>query len=288
MMIRPDLHIHTTASDGIRSPAQIVSMAREKGLKCIAITDHDTFSGLLEAENTARDKGVILVPGVEISTGGAEEIHILGLGVKPERDKLQAMLDHMTLERFRRFRTMGQKLREIFGMDLDMDKIMETAGDSIGRPHLARAMIDKGYVKTVAEAFEKYISRGRPAYVPREKLAPTEAISMLKESGAIPVIAHPMLIKWPMEKFLPILDEWQKAGLMGMEVYHPANRGHYAELDRIARERGLLVTGGSDYHDEELAHGQLGETVSEWPSHDEDVRKLLACARHIGSVENDD
>lgn len=284
-MINPDLHIHTTASDGIRSPARIVKMAGEKGLNCIAITDHDTFSGLEEAENAAKQQGIIVVPGVEISTGGPEEIHVLGLGVKPVRDKLQAMLDHMTIERFRRFRTMGQRLREIYGMDLDMDKIMETAGDSIGRPHLARAMIEKGYVKTITEAFEKYISRGRPAYVPREKLAPTEAIRMLKESGAVPVIAHPMLIGWPMEKFLPILDEWQKAGLMGMEVYHPANRGYYPMLDRIARERGLLVTGGSDYHDEEASHGQLGETVDEWPTHDEDAKKLLACARHIGEID---
>lgn len=284
-MINPDLHIHTTASDGIRSPARIVKMAGEKGLNCIAITDHDTFSGLEEAENAAKQQGIIVVPGVEISTGGPEEIHVLGLGVKPVRDKLQAMLDHMTIERFRRFRTMGQRLREIYGMDLDMDKIMETAGDSIGRPHLARAMIEKGYVKTITEAFEKYISRGRPAYVPREKLAPAEAIRMLKESGAVPVIAHPMLIGWPMEKFLPILDEWQKAGLMGMEVYHPANRGYYPMLDRIARERGLLVTGGSDYHDEEASHGQLGETVDEWPTHDEDAKKLLACARHIGEID---
>ena len=284
-MINPDLHIHTTASDGIRSPARIVKMAGEKGLNCIAITDHDTFSGLEEAENAAKQQGIIVVPGVEISTGGPEEIHVLGLGVKPVRDKLQAMLDHMTIERFRRFRTMGQRLREIYGMDLDMDKIMETAGDSIGRPHLARAMIEKGYVKTITEAFEKYISRGRPAYVPREKLAPAEAIRMLKESGAVPVIAHPMLISWPMEKFLPILDEWQKAGLMGMEVYHPANRGYYPMLDRIARERGLLVTGGSDYHDEEASHGQLGETVDEWPTHDEDAKKLLACARHIGEID---
>lgn len=286
MIIKPDLHIHTTASDGIRSPSRIVSMAKEKGLNCIAITDHDTFSGLLEAEKAVHEQGMILVPGVEISTGGAEEIHILGLGVKPERDKLQAMLDRMTVERFRRFRTMGERLHRIFGMDLNMDRIIETAGDSIGRPHLARAMIEKGYVKTVAEAFEKYISRGKPAYVPREKLAPTEAITMLKESGAVPVVAHPMLIKWPMEKFLSILDEWQKAGLMGMEVYHPSNRGHYAELNRIARERGLLVTGGSDYHDDESAHGQLGETVSEWPTHDEDAKKLLSCTRYIGSVEN--
>ena len=162
---------------------------------------------------------------------------------------------------------------------LTAGEIAREAGASIGRPHLARAMVKLGYVSSVDEAFDKYIGRGRPAYVPRKNMTATQAVSLLRERGAVPVLAHPALLKWPMERFLPMLDAWQDVGLMGLEVYHPANSENYSFWDRLARQRRLLVTGGSDFHDCTSSHGQIGETASAWRSALEDGWALFEAAR---------
>ena len=269
-MMRPDLHLHTTASDGIFDSAQVARLVQRADVTIFSVTDHDTLSGIPQAADAAYERGLAFIPGVEISTEGEEEVHVLGYGVKANDPVLTAFFDDMAQERTERFRTMGLRLAAQ-GLPLPLDEILSDAGASIGRPHLARAMVKAGYVSGTQEAFEKYLGRGCPAYVPRESLPASKAVRLLRDRGAVPVLAHPGLIKWPMERLLPLISAWQDAGLMGIEVYHPANRGNYAYWDRLARERKLLVTGGSDFHDGTPRHGLIGETAAEWPTAGEDA-----------------
>jgi len=262
-MIRPDLHLHSTASDGVYTPTVLVQHLQRADITCFSLTDHDTMSGLEEAENAAYQRGIAFLPGVEISTEGEAEVHILGYGVNKDDAVLLSFFDKFVKERIQRIGAMGEKLEKM-GFSLDMEAIFASAGHSIGRPHLARAMAACGYVKSVSEAFDRYLGDGKPAFVPRSKIEASYAISLLKSRGAVPVLAHPALIQWPIERFLPLLHTWMDAGLMGIEVYHPSARGEYAKWDRLARKNELLVTGGSDFHDQDPRHGQLGETIGQW------------------------
>lgn len=265
-MRRPDLHLHTSASDGKFTVSEVARLVQRAEVTLFAITDHDTMAALPEAADAAYERGLAFLPGVEISAAADESnVHVLGYGVNPDDPVLTAFFKQMSADRVRRIAQMGEKLADM-GLPLPMDEIFSSAKASIGRPHLARAMVKRGYANDTAEAFHLYLKRGRPAYVKRNPPDAAEAISLLRERGAVPVIAHPGEIRLPKERILALLDEWKKAGLMGLEVYHPANRGNFAEWDRLARQRGLLVTGGSDFHGDGANHGSIGETASEWPS----------------------
>lgn len=278
-MMRPDLHLHTTASDGVFTPSQVAQMIQKADVTFFSITDHDTISGLQEACDAAYDRGLAFLPGIEISAEGEEEVHILGYGVKQNDPQLIGFLDQMAQERRQRIIAMGEKLGKL-GFSLPLDEIAATSGKIFGRPMLARAMMQKGYVSSVQEGFERYLGRGCPAFVPREKLPASQVISMLRDHGAVPVLAHPESLHWPMERIIPLLNAWQNAGLMGIEVYHPANYGRFTHWDRIARQRGLLVTGGSDFHDSGSHHGQIGEMIEQWPSAGDDAWALYRAANH--------
>ena len=277
-MIRPDLHMHSTASDGRLSVYDLARQAARADVTMFAVTDHDTLAGLSDAADAAYERGLAFLPGVEISAECGAEVHVLGYGVRADDPVLNARFRLMAQDRSDRIDAMAEKLKDM-GMPLPMDEIRAQAGASIGRPHLARGMIKMGYVVTVDEAFDRFLNRGRPAYVPRKKVSVAEAISLLKDRGAVPVLAHPALLKWSMERFLPLLDEWQAAGLRGIEVYHPANRGNYPMWDRLARQRGLMVTGGSDFHDFNDSHGLIGETAAEWPTACDDAWALYRACR---------
>ncbi|MBQ9262643.1 MAG: PHP domain-containing protein [Clostridia bacterium] len=277
-MMRPDLHMHSTASDGTCTPYELARLVQRADVTLFSVTDHDTMTGIPEAIDAAYERGLAFIPGVEISTEGDEEVHILGYGVKYNDPVLTAFFDQMEQERIKRFRTMGKRLIEQ-GYELPLDNIMSSAGASIGRPHLARALVAAGYVQNTQEAFQKLIGKGCYAYVPRDYLAASKAVSLLRERGAVPVCAHPGLIRWPIEKLLPMIKAWQDAGLMGIEVYHPANKDNYAMWDRLARERRLLVTGGSDYHDGSPGHGLIGETIPAWRTAGEDGWALFQAVR---------
>lgn len=276
-MRRPDLHLHTTASDGIYAPAQVAYLAQKADITFFSVTDHDTVDGIPEASKAANERGIAFVPGVEISTEGDAEVHVLGYGVDAQSPRLAAFFQQMAQERVDRARKMARKL-DVLGHPVDIEEIIAKAGSSVGRPHLARALMQDGVVGSVQEAFEKYLGSRCPAYVPRERLAASEAIALLRREGAVPVLAHPALIPWPMERLLPLIKAWQEAGLMGIEVYHPANSAIYPSLDRLARQRGLLVTGGSDFHDG-VGHGQIGETITAWPTACEDAWALYSAVR---------
>ncbi len=273
--LRPDLHVHTDASDGQFSPAQVIALAREKGISLLAITDHDTLDGLLKVREQAALAGMNVLPGVEISAGGANEVHILGYGIHEGMKRLHALLQDMRKEREERVRKMIEKLRTL-GMPIDVSEIASPQADSLGRAHIGRALVKKGLADSLYDAFEKYLSPGRPGFEPRPKRKVSQVVRLLREEGAVPVIAHPGLLKMDPEDVRLLLHEWKDEGLMGLEAYHPAHLPAMTRVwDDLARTSGLLVTGGSDFHGQDGRHMDIGAMLPHWPAAGEDSFLLL-------------
>lgn len=242
---RYDLHLHTTASDGTWTPSELVAAAKKHKLKGIAVTDHDTVSGIREAQINGKKLGVTVIPGVELSTeqdGG--EIHILGLFINPDNKDLGSFLETCRKGRIDRNAKIVRRLNEN-GYHIELDRVAEIAGEgSIGRPHIAEALIEKGYVANRQEAFDNFLGKDCIGYVPRFKVTPEEAVANVLRAKGLPVCAHPGL-------FCPegLIEHLRSAGLEGIEVYHSA----HTELDSakyldLAKVKGMLVTGGSDSH----------------------------------------
>ena len=270
---RFDLHIHTTASDGTDSPEAVVALAAEKGFSIIAITEHDTMRGVPEAVAAGEKYGVRVIGGVEISAGGQTEVHVLGYGVR-DVERLEQTLTLMRDKRAERMAGMVEKLRAL-GVDVTLDEVTALSGGSVGRSHLARVLIDKGVVRDVREAFAKYLSPGKPAYVEREKLGVQQAVRLIADCGGLPVIAHPGQNRgesyWGRERFHAL----KAYGLRGIEVYHMAHgAAQAAAFERIARAENLLVTGGSDYHGKVKNVG-IGDGMQHWRRRGEDLRRFL-------------
>lgn len=243
--MRIDLHTHTNASDGLLAPAELVRAARGAGLSVLGIADHDTVNGIGEALGAAADEGITLVPGVEINAyHGDFEYHILGYFVDHRDAGLARALGELREARVRRMRLIVSKLGEL-GMEVTPEEILAVAGDgSVGRPHIARVMLTKGFVSSMREAFDRFIAEGKPAYAPRSKLTPVEAIGVIRAAGGLAVLAHPGL--WKGDELIPQLAAW---GIVGLEVYTPDHTGAQIERYRgFARELGLICTGGSDFH----------------------------------------
>lgn len=268
-----DLHTHSTASDGTDTPAQLIERAAREGFGLIALTDHDTLSGLPEARQTGERLGVRVIPGVEISAGEETEVHVLGYGMR-DMARLESELSRMRQARCERMHRMIVKLAEA-GIAVDEARVALLAGDSPGRPHLARVLVEMGRARDVRDAFYKYLLPGRVGYVPREKLTVPQAIHLLRDCGAVPVIAHPGQNKgaafWLSER----LRAMQTEGLMGLEVYHMAHTPAECQaFDRLARSLGLLVTGGSDYHGS-VKQIELGDGMSGWKTREQDLAAFL-------------
>jgi predicted metal-dependent phosphoesterase TrpH len=257
-MDRIDLHVHTTASDGRYSPSEIVRIAAERGLSAIAITDHDTVDGIAEALDAARAfPGLTMVPGVEISADSTEgEIHILGYFVDFASEEMKAALEKSRNSRQVRADAMLARLGEL-GINVSRDRVIELAGSaSLGRPHIARAMLEKGHVSSLHEAFEKYIGHGRPAYVRREKMAPEDAVRLVSGAGGLAALAHPFTAVG----YKALIARLKPTGLAAIEAYYNGyNEDDIAMLVSIAKKYDLVPTGGSDYHGlEENAETSLG------------------------------
>ncbi len=252
--LRADFHTHSTASDGSLAPADLVRQASRRGLSILALTDHDTTLGLAAATAAASESGIRLIPGIELSTDVEPgEIHILGYGIDPDDATLQQTLATLRRARETRLDRMVERLRAL-GIDLDRDAIRpSTPGGSVGRPHVARAMIAAGYVASVPEAFERYIGNGKPGYIPSRRLTPAEAVRLIVQAGGLAIHAHPLTS--PL--FPDNLDALMAAGLAGIEAYYGEYSSEQRErLAAIAAEHGLLVSGGSDYHGEQFKHGR--------------------------------
>lgn len=250
-----ELHCHTTYSDGTLTPTELVRAAVRTGVRALAITDHDTLAGWAEARRAARPHALEIVPGVELSTTYNERsLHILGF--YPDPDRLNPPMSDRLEGRKRRARAIADKLAAL-GYPIELPQLGE--GSAPGRPHIAKALLNAGYVSSMQEAFERWLREGGPAYVPYEKFTATEGIRLLRDCHAVPVWAHPYLFRGGnVEEVLP---ELVNAGLMGVEVYHPCHSPtQVTHLERLCRECGLLMTGGSDYHGPDPGIGGKEET----------------------------
>lgn len=253
-----DLHTHSTASDGLYPPADLLRLAHDAGLKTVGLVDHDTTNGLIEALAAGQLLGVEVVPGIEVNTdlpNKRGEAHMLGYYIEYERVEFQRKLQMLRDARERRGERMVERLREQ-GFDVTWERVRELAQGAVGRPHVARALIEKGYAATVSDAFDKYLAPGRPAYVPRFKLSPEDAVRLIASARGVPALAHPAGIPELEERVLPSLVQ---AGLQGLECYY----GQYdevtvARLLALADHYGLVPTGGSDYHGPNMHPTPLG------------------------------
>lgn len=243
---RVDLHLHTTASDGALTPAELVLAARNRGLECIAVTDHDSTNGVQEAVEEGHRLGVHVIPGIEMSTDiPRAEVHILGYYIDFHDQDFQTLLAQLRDGRKDRAEKMAAKLGEM-GMPLPWDRVLEVAGaGSVGRPHVAQVMVECGYVSSMPEAFTEYIGRNGPAYVERYKLTPAEAVQLIRKIGGIPVMAHPAEVVAINDVLPPMLE----AGLAGLECYYYGYSPEAVEnLVALAESHNLIPTGGTDFH----------------------------------------
>jgi predicted metal-dependent phosphoesterase TrpH len=247
MVSRVDLHLHTTFSDGVHSPEDIVARAAARGLEIISICDHDTVEGVGPALAAATNyNGLTLIPGVEVSTDFQKgEVHVLGYYIDHNHPGLNQTLKTMRQSRVERARAMVKKLAGL-GVHVEWPRVRELAGNgSIGRPHIAQAMLEKGYIATIGDAFYSYLGHGQPAYVERIKMSPQEAVALILAAGGLPVLAHPMTIDEPEA----MISNLAAAGLVGLEAYYGGSSpAQIKRLVKTAAKLGLIATGGSDYH----------------------------------------
>lgn len=253
--LHADFHTHSTASDGTVAPAELVEASASQGLSHIALTDHDTTQGVADALAAGERYGVTVIPGVELSTRVRRgELHILGYGIDLSNREMQVTVEQMRQEREERGTKILQRLREL-GIDLDERQISAgQQGGTLGRPHIAKAMVEAGYVRDVAEGFDRFLARGRPAHVSRPLMSAVEAIELIQRAGGIAVMAHP----FSAPEFRNFLPKLISAGLAGLECYY----GEYgveqrSELSALAAAAGLIATGGSDYHGPQFREGRV-------------------------------
>ncbi|MBP5357933.1 MAG: PHP domain-containing protein [Treponema sp.] len=277
-----DLHTHSTASDGTMSPSELMQYASSKGISVIALTDHDTTAGLAEAVQEAGKLGITFVPGIEISVDWPTgEFHLLGLGLTHSSQELKDTLLNLRQERKNRNRKMAEKLQEN-GVDISYEEVFERyKTENIGRPHFASMMAEKGIVKHRQQAFDVYFASGRPCYIPRTGVELDKAVQAIRTSGGVPVQAHPlsMYISWG--KMDETMREIQAKGVVGLEAWHSAIRvGQAQRLEKLARDLGMIVTGGSDFHGERVrADRHIGYTAGKKEIQDrfwtEELKPLL-------------
>jgi 3',5'-nucleoside bisphosphate phosphatase len=249
-MPRIDLHAHSNRSDGTFTPSELVRLAADRELDVVALTDHDTTDGLVEAFAEGVRSGVEVVPGVEFSAEfDHTSVHVLCYWMDVEDEGLQAELHRLREDRYRRGELMVERLREL-GVPVEFERVREIAGEAtIVRPHVAQAMVEAGVVETEKEAFERYIGDGRPGHVAKHALDPVDAVALIRAAGGVCVLAHPGM--WGDQSSIPetLIARMADAGMRGLEVEHPDHapvaRDHYR---RLAAELGLVATGGSDCH----------------------------------------
>ena len=252
---RIDLHTHTTASDGQDTPAELVNFAVQQGVSILGVTDHDTVDAIAELQQHADTAGITLVPGVELSTTvDFAEVHVLGYFVDIEDPEFTGALHELSQSRLNRIIRMIEKIRAL-GYDIDGDAIVAQAEfGSIGRPHVARALMDIGAVESVGEAFDRFLKAGRPGYIPRDPFMPEDAVRLLVRNRAVPVLPHPFStrdIEGTVERLIP-------EGLQGLETYYAEySTEQHQQIRRIADAWELIPTGGSDYHGVGFREGRV-------------------------------
>ncbi len=264
--LRIDLHIHSTASDGSRTPSEILSLAEKLNLGAIAITDHDTIAGSVEVLEKGIPACLRFLTGVEISSNppiplpSSGSLHILGYGIETDNPELNLALSVLRNARKNRNPEILRRLENL-GINISMDEIQKKAGTGqIGRPHIAQAMLARGVVKTMNEAFERYLGKNGPAYIDKYRIECEKAIELIRNAGGIPVLAHPGLIQTGDPKELKYLvSVLKEMGLMGIEVFYTDHsQNQSVEFQQIALHHDLLITGGTDFHGDMLPDIQMG------------------------------
>jgi len=277
-----DLHLHTLASDGRLSPTELIQLVAKQGLETISITDHDSTEGLAEAYEAAKEFPYMrIIPGIEMSADiPGDEVHVLGYFLDYHDVEFQGMLTELRRGRVGRAQVMVEKLVAL-GKPVEWERVLHFAGDgTVGRPHIALAMVEAGYFKEPKEAFEEYLGNDGLAYYDRPKLNPTESVAMIRKVGGVPVLAHPTFMN-DMEAGIASL---KKEGLVGMEVYYAQyDDDTVRHLARLAREYDLIPCGGSDYH----GLGNTGEPLPGTLGPPEETVKLLEDAAAVTKSAQD-
>lgn len=255
-----DLHVHSTASDGSYTPAEIIACAEEKELSAIALTDHDTIKGLYEASEAAKGRPLELVAGIELSADyNGTDIHILGLYLDYKKEAFQKELSACQDAREHRNEKIIMALQKV-GFDITLEKIEKSFHEAvITRAHFARYLLEKGYIRTYEEAFEKYLGVGCPCYVPKKKIIPEKAIELIHMAGGIAVLAHPLLYHMDSTEVEKLVSYLKTEGLEGLEAIYSMNSEQDTEqMIRLAKKYDLLITGGSDFHGTVKPHIDMG------------------------------
>jgi len=257
-----DLHSHTTASDGQHTPSELVHLAAQAGVTHLSVTDHDTVCGVPEAARAAKQSGIELICGIELSAYvGDREVHILGHFVDPANEELGQLSDRLRVEREQRMQRMVQKLNAL-GIPVAMSHVLSVAGSAhLGRPHLARALIERGICSSTEDAFDRFLANGRPAFVGRRRIGGELAIAMVRKARGAATVAHPAVSQVTAAE----LRSLKAAGLAGLEVFHADHKPNMrAKYLAIAKELDLVPTAGSDFHGEKVAPGRrLGSASME-------------------------
>ncbi|MGN0771492.1 MAG: PHP domain-containing protein [Christensenellales bacterium] len=242
-----DLHIHSIFSDGTDAPVAIVEKAKQKGLSAIALTDHDTIDGLDECRDAAKSAGIEFVDGLELSTYSMSEVHILGYGFDRKSDRLHSALSDFAARRVERIKNILALLGK-FKINLDYDSVASNAGGAIGRMHVANELIKKGFCTSVHEAFDRYLGVNGLAYVPSKRITPMEGVKLIKNCKGLAILAHPLRFLQT-GKFNDFVYGLKPFGLDGVEAYYPTHdEKTVRNITMIAKQNGMIVTGGTDYH----------------------------------------
>ncbi|MBM7558645.1 PHP domain-containing protein [Marinitoga litoralis] len=259
-----DLHSHSIYSDGTLSPEELILKAKEKNLTIYSITDHDNIDAQKEAMYYANKYNVNYITGLEISTKFKNMFDILGYNISLDNHELNAALKKVQDFRKNRNKLMIEKLNSL-GFDISLDEVINEAdGDVVGRPHFARVLLKKGYVKDRDEAFNKYLGDGKIAHIPKEKILPEEAVKLIKNAGGYPVIAHPKYLKLTYKELKELVLKLKEYGLWGIEVYYPKHSNSEIKMFRdLAIETGLYITAGSDFHGANKPDIDLGMNIAD-------------------------
>ena len=274
-----DLHTHSNASDGDYSPAQLVREAEKRGITALALTDHDTLGGLEGAQNEARAANIHFIPGVEISIkwaaeGGAPglgpggEFHLLGLGIRSPSPAFLAAIGDLSRRREARNREILDRMHEL-SIEATWEELLAlSGGHSVGRPHFAALLVKRRIVRNRKQAFDRYLKAGKPLYVPKTGLAFAEAAALIRESGGIPVLAHPMSLYVAWGRLPDLVKALKARGLMGIEAWHPTAKAMSCRrIEALGKKLGLYITEGSDFHgairpDRKLGCSNRGREIS--------------------------
>lgn len=261
---RVDLHTHSTASDGTFSPTELVRLAKDLGLRAVAITDHDTVAGVPEALKAGRELGIEVVPGIEISADYLDTgAHILGYFVDPDSPALQEVIDWFIAERVTRNQAIVDKLAAA-GYPISIPELREKFPNTmLGRPHIGQLLMEKGYIGSVSEAFDRWLDDGKPYFVERKHLPAEDAIRLINQSGGVAVIAHPLEYGYDRAGIEQLIQNGLALGAVGVECHYSGYTAQEeAMLEGFAKARGMVITGGSDFHGDRKLY-QLGTGTGE-------------------------